>query len=35
MFQALKIRNDKIREIAGYRTADEATRTAKRFASGD
>jgi len=32
MFQVLRFRADKIREMADYRALEEATRTAKRFA---
>ncbi len=33
MFQALRIGDDKIREIADYRDIGPATKTAKRFAA--
>jgi hypothetical protein len=32
-FQVLRLRDDKIREMAEYRTLGEATRTAKRLAA--
>jgi hypothetical protein len=33
IFQVLRFRDDKIREMADYRTMGTATRTAKRFAA--
>jgi hypothetical protein len=34
MFQVLRVRDDKIEEIADYRAPGPATKTAKRFAAG-